>query len=309
MRIICLIDWLILAQNTPNPGNRDDLVGPQQNVRIRLITHNIRYAATNLDKGEKPWPSRAPQLIAQLRFSAINNPESFICLQEVLHSQLKDILSGLNDGKDQAAEWQSIGVARDDGKKQGEYGPILYRPAVWDLKSWETIWLSDTPDRPSRGWDAACTRILTIGNFEHRVTKKVVVAMNTHLDHVGVVARRKSARLIVTEIEKFHSIKQGLACFLAGDFNSEPNQEAYKILNNEASPVEDLRTLIPNKLRYGFRETFTGFGATKESLARIDFLFLNKNRWRPQSYAVLENCFDDVYSSDHRAVVADVILN
>jgi endonuclease/exonuclease/phosphatase family metal-dependent hydrolase len=282
-----------------------------QSVPIRLLSHNIRYAATNLDKGEKPWPMRAPQLIAELRFHTITAPESFICLQEVLHKQLIDIVRGLNETSSNAksSEWAFLGVGRDDGKQAGEYCPILYRPAVWNLIESRTIWLSQTPDRPSRGWDAACNRLLTIGIFEHRQSRRRVVAMNTHLDHVGVEARANSAKLIIQEILKA-SKGNDMPTFLAGDFNSEENQEAYLALSAGDSPVQDLQGLVPEKRRYGYRETFTGFDSWTGSSVRIDFLFLGKySPWKVLTYAVLENKFDGLYVSDHRAVVADVIIS
>src|ERR1700712_2471583 len=134
-------------------------------LSIRLVTHNIRYAATSLFKGEKPWSERAPQLIAGLNFATTGNPAAFICLQEVLHPQLTDIMTGLNS--DDKSKWAYQGVGRDDGKKAGEFSPILYQTATYKLISFQTRWLSETPDRPSLGWDAACTRILSVGVFEH----------------------------------------------------------------------------------------------------------------------------------------------
>jgi endonuclease/exonuclease/phosphatase family metal-dependent hydrolase len=284
-----------------------------QSLPIRIITHNIRYAATNLDHGEQPWQVRAPQLIAELRFNTINSPTAFICLQEVLHSQLIDILDALNEDTIQTGtpEWAFLGVGRDDGKKAGEFCPILYRPAIWKLVNFKTLWLSQTPDRPSRGWDAACNRILTIGVFTHHASNQCIVAMNTHLDHVGMVSQRNSANLIVQEVAKTSNTSGSIASetpiFLAGDFNSEPTQEAYNILNSARSPIQDLRELIIERRQYGYRDTFTGFDESQYKPARIDFLFLSKNgMWKSSTYAVLENRFDGLYFSDHRAVVADV---
>lgn len=274
---------------------------------IRLLTHNVRYAIQYPSKGEELWTVRAPRLVNELRYNTLHNPQSFICLQEVLENQLVDILNILNDGDPGRKEWASIGVGRDDGKTAGEYSPILYRPAVWDLKGFKTLWLSETPDRPSKGWDAASIRILTIGFFEHKKSGKEIVALNTHMDDQGKKSRLEGAKLIVRTIESLGPTP----IFLAGDFNSEPNEEAYGVFNSSDSPVRDLRDLIPSKLRYGEDNTFTGFGYDPEPARRLDFLFLAKGSdWTPQGYAVLANKFEDgVYNSDHRAVVGDVLLN
>jgi endonuclease/exonuclease/phosphatase family metal-dependent hydrolase len=273
---------------------------------IRLLSHNIRYATTSPFKGEELWTVRAPRLINELRYNTLHNSEAFICLQEVLHNQLVDILDNLNGDALQQDQWAYIGVGRDDGKTLGEYSPILYRPAIWRLERFESLWLSETPDRPSKGWDAASIRIVTIGFFRHRQSGQELVALNTHMDDQGSQARLEGAKLIVNTIQEFGSIP----VFLAGDFNSEPHEEAYQVLNSPTSPVQDLRESVPPILRYGNENTFTGFGYGKEPEKRIDFLFLAKgSSWTPKGYAVLANSFKDgVYNSDHRAVVGDVLL-
>jgi len=86
-----------------------------------------------------------------------------IGLQEVLHGQLLNIHSLLN--RNTPNKWQYIGVGRDDGKTRGEYSPIFYNTEIHELLSWRYFWLSETPGRPGRGWDAASIRICTVGRF------------------------------------------------------------------------------------------------------------------------------------------------
>ncbi|KAI9723438.1 MAG: hypothetical protein M1812_001322 [Candelaria pacifica] len=307
-------------------------------VAIRILSHNIRYATEYPFRGEERWVIRRPKITNELRFSARHNAETFICLQEVLYDQLIEILGDLNLGADQAsplADWTYIGVGREDGQSGGEYSPILYRRSIWKLKDLRTIWLSKTPDRPSKSWDAASTRILTIGVFQHITSKKSVVAMNTHLDDQGAESRYEGAKIILDEIKKYCSdtmnkAEQQTPVFLAGDFNSEPNQEAYQLLNRDDSLVKDLCDLVAEKDRYGHCDTFTGFGFEKEPKKRIDFLFLGPRQaveevevsttgnemstqtaalWGVEGYSILESRFDDgIYNSDHRAVVGDVYL-
>jgi len=240
----------------------------------------------------------------------MNPATTFICLQEVLHNQLEDILRNLNDNTTSGSSWDYIGVGRGDGQKGGEFGPIFYRPSVWKLDDWKTAWLSDTPDKPSRGWDAALPRIITIGFFQHQATKQRVVMMNTHFDH-GVTARAMSARMILKLVEEYQVIKGSptrMPVLLTGDFNSTPDDQAYKIMTAPDSNMVDIGTCIPAGKRYGHEMTFTSFGELSPSI--IDFIFGNKNDvCLPKSYGVLENKFDDgIYLSDHRAVVADFTL-
>lgn len=88
---------------------------------IRLLTHNIRYATKTPFKGEERWDIRRTRLINELSFNTAHCAESFICLQEVLHQQLVDILVSLNS---KTMAWTFVGVGRDDGVEAGEYSPI-----------------------------------------------------------------------------------------------------------------------------------------------------------------------------------------
>ena len=248
---------------------------------------------------------------SELRFHTIYSPETFICLQEVLKTQLSDILFDLNEQSvgSMRPEWAHIGVGRDDGKEAGEYSPIVYRKDIWDLLSYETVWLSETPTKPSKGWDGSCTRIVTIGRWKHKRTGRVIGGMNTHLDDRGHVARYEAAKMLSTLAAQEGGREEGgsIPVFLAGDFNSEPNQEAYEYLQTQSGLV-DAQTLVKAQDRYGHQDTYTGFDG-KERTKRIDFVFVSKHSWEIANYGVLESRFDDgVYNSDHRAVVVDLFL-
>jgi endonuclease/exonuclease/phosphatase family metal-dependent hydrolase len=300
---------------------------------IRILTHNIRYATSSPFKGEKPWAGRKARVLNELVYNTRNSAESFICLQEVLHVQLIDVLSGLNGisggSGAQDSNWDYIGVGRDDGDKKGEYSPIIYRSDVWKLQHWETIWLSETPEKPSKGWDASSIRILTIGVFKHRATSKTVLAMNTHLDDQGSKSRFHAAHIILDKIREYLTGAHGNAIaglFLSGDFNSEETQEAYEVLTATNSSLIDSQKAIDVAEHYGNEITYTGFGFEGEPPLRIDYVLLGPVHkhtaldstaqpqtwnlpWMPQGYAVLPNRFDDgVFISDHRAVVVDVVL-
>lgn len=298
----------------------------EEPLAVRILTHNIRYATQRPFKGEEPWATRRNRVINELRYNTLGTPNAFICLQEVLHNQLIDIEDGLNTSKTPLwsveSKWAYIGVGRDDGQEAGEYSPILYQPSVWELELSKTVWLSKTPERPSKSWDAASIRILTVGLFRHRQSKKYVLAMNTHLDDQGSESRFEAAKIILHEMEmQIERGERSLSVFLAGDLNSEPDQEAYKLLNGRGSYVRDSKDLVLPDDRYGHNDTFTGFGDENVRPKRIDFVFFGgkempssaeggheriEAHWTGLNYSVLENRFDDgVYLSDHRAVVGD----
>jgi endonuclease/exonuclease/phosphatase family metal-dependent hydrolase len=284
-------------------------VSSDASASIRVITHNIRYATEAPFKGEERWPVRCPRLCSELAFNSTSISETFICLQEVLHSQLIDISTSLNDSASEG-QWRYIGVGRDDGKQAGEYSPIFYRPSIFQLKEWRTVWLSATPEKPSKGWDAASIRIVTVGLFKHSASSKDVLVMNTHFDDQGIRSREESAKIILDLIDSETKSKDFSAILVAGDLNSPTDDPAYQVMTAPDSTMEDVGVQIPKERRYGNEMTFTSFGHVDNTPARIDFIFSRKSDLLHYStYAVLANRFDDgVYLSDHRACVADLQL-
>ena len=148
--------------------------------------------------------------------------------------------------------------------------------------------------------------------------------MNTHLDDQGSQSRLEAAKIILEQIRLFTdraSYRKSQPIFLTGDFNSEPEQEAYNEMTNSNSPMADLQKMVPENERYGDFNTFTGFDS--KGLKRIDFIFVNKEEpnsadskrhsykrcWLVEGYAVLPNRFEDgVYNSDHQVVVGDLSI-
>jgi len=309
---------LIMASNHPPLLNALEA----SIISLRLITLNIRYATKQPHPGEEPWAVRRPRLCAQLKFLTSGQDSSFICLQEVLDSQLADVLEHLNNMGGYKGSWTYIGCGRDDGDKAGEYSPVLYRADRWECVRSRIYWLSQTLDKPSKGWDAACFRIVTVGLFRHRATGGRVVVMSTHLDHRGELAREESAKLIIDLARAWSTMtrdddgtaKINVPVFLGGDFNSTPTDKAYKMLTDPSSGMKDISELVSEDgVWYGNRDiTYTSFGEPGERPGKIDFLFAcepESFNLKVLAFGILPNRFDDgVYLSDHRPVVADLAL-
>ncbi|KAL8300603.1 hypothetical protein RB597_010405 [Gaeumannomyces tritici] len=307
-------------------------------LQVRLITHNVRFATKTPSPGERPWPERCPRLCAQLSFATAGRDASFVCLQEVLHAQLRDVVDRLNGrgGSSSGGDWAHVGVGRDDGREAGEHSPILYRRGAWECERHRTYWLSETPDSPSRGWDADLPRVVTVGRFRRREGGGAppVVVMSTHLDHRGLTARRESAKLLLRIAAEWSKgggsggdgddadggvsavgAEPALTVFLGGDFNSKSDGGAYQEMTAPGSGMADVSTLLREEDWYGNHDfTYTSFGEPNETAAKIDFLFVRDpapSAAKVLTFGVLANRFDDdgVYLSDHRAVVADVEIS
>jgi endonuclease/exonuclease/phosphatase family metal-dependent hydrolase len=220
-------------------------------------------------------------------------------LQEALIGQIKDI-----QGEMPGFGW--VGAGRDDGKEGGEFTPVFFDQSRFQLKNTSTFWLSPTPGTPgTKGWDAACNRIVTWALFEDRNTLKEFYFFNTHFDHVGHLARRNSSFLLADAID---SLAGNLPVILTGDFNVVPNSEPVMILTFRNKPwkiLQDTRSLTSD--RTGQIVTYTGFevGAIEGKL--IDFIFVKKIK-QVYWHRIPDNSDGKYYPSDHLPVVVKMSL-
>ncbi|ETN39762.1 uncharacterized protein HMPREF1541_05988 [Cyphellophora europaea CBS 101466] len=310
-----------------------------QPLPLRIISHNIRYAANPFQRfpTEPPWnPTRRQLLARQLlhltrpRFSPAH---TVIFLQEVLHEQFRDVSTALG------RSWEGLGVGRDDGKQAGEYEGVWFRREAWKLVGWGTRWLNEDGSVGKRGWDAASVRVATAvvldarkgdgrgigeedeeGEEGHGVRRgRRVLFLNTHFDDQGVVARRESAKLLLSILAELKQRYEPDYWVVGGDLNSPQSDEAYEILASKESGLVDARMVVSNDMVWGEENTYTGFdgeGDVDEGPTRIDFLFVpnssdGSRKGGVQGYAVTPNTFEDGSDgrvSDHRAVVVDTVV-
>ena len=241
--------------------------------RLYVGTYNIRYNNPNDEKESNAWTQRCSHLCDFINFE---QPEIF-GTQEVLVDQLYDLIKGL-DGYDY------IGVGRDDGKEKGEYAAIFYKKEQLRLLESGNFWLSTTPEKASLGWDAACIRICTWGKFQDISTGMQFLFFNTHMDHVGVIARRESAQLILNQIKQ---LAKGVPTILTGDFNVDETDEVYQIFSHSGV----LRDCYTNALqRMAPIGTWNDFMQDSRSKARIDHIFVTSDFNIPH-YAIFTNSY------------------
>ena len=146
------------------------------NAQVNIMSFNIRYGTA--PDGTNSWRYRAGAVLKMIEDQA----PDVIGMQEALNEQVR-FLDEFTNGYD----W--VGVGRDDGRKDGEYMAIFYNKKRISLLKWGTFWLSETPDKPSLGWDAACRRTATWAFMKDKKTGRKFLMVNTHLDHVGEQAR------------------------------------------------------------------------------------------------------------------------
>ena len=258
------------------------------------MTFNIRY--NNPGDGPNAWPHRSDMVADLIRANA-----DVAGLQEAQLDQIQDLEKRL-------PEFAWFGVGRNDGKQGGEFCPIFYRRDRFDVLSKETHWLSETPDVPgSKGWDTAITRLVTIMRFRDRQSRAEFYMLNTHLDHIGKLARENGAKLIKKYLGELDA---QLPAVVTGDFNSLPKSQPYQNMittdqQHPASNLVDSRT-IAQQPPVGPDSTWDGFREVAPE-RRIDFIFVRPGMIVRQ-HRTLDKRVDGRFPSDHLPVVADVVL-
>lgn len=273
-----------------------------QSLEFKIISSNVRTDTIWRFYHEKKWHERKDDLINRLLQHSSDKP-TLIGLQELKHNQVEDLYNGLNSV---SLEWLYYGVGRDDGKTNGEYAPIFYRNSQWEFINGTTRWLSETPEVPSKSWDAANIRIVTITTFKNKETGVHINMLNTHYDHKSELARGKSSELILNWIDQ---IPNDYETFLSGDFNSFSSDLSYQTLIKQLMDTRELAQDIRSNL-----DTYTGFEPEIPNTV-IDFVWCSKSangahsKTVAKSYDVKDTWTEKGFRySDHRLVVTEFLV-
>ncbi|WP_410222358.1 endonuclease/exonuclease/phosphatase family protein [Pedobacter sp.] len=265
---LCFLSVCTLAQKQP----------------INILTYNIRLNTPN--DGENAWPNRQENVKALIKFHNID----ILGVQEALPEQF-DFLSAMPN-------FEAFGVGRDDGKRQGEFSALFFNRQRFVKRDGGTFWLSETPETPSKGWDAALNRICTWLRLYDKQNKKEFLVFNTHYDHKGVQARIQSALLIKQKIQQ---IAPKLPVIFMGDLNVTPETEAITTIKSFLQDSKDITEEPP----YGPNGTFNDFNYNSPLKKRIDYIFVN-HTFKVIKYAVLTDSKDQRFFSDHLPVFVKI---
>jgi len=264
-------------------------VNLSQSQEMKLMTYNIKY--DNKKDTVNNWNDRKTDMVELIKHYGAG----FVGMQEVLFDQLNYLDDALDN-------FEYVGVGRDDGERQGEFSPILYNTDKYKVLESSTFWLSDTPEKVSVGWDAAMERICTYGLFEEKGTKLKFLVFNTHFDHIGKTARKKSAALIVSKIQEINS--ENIPVVLMGDLNLTPDSAPIKYLQNEMVDGQGA-SITPF---YGPTGTFNGFNQNQILDRRIDYIFVKG--FEVSGYVHIDDRMENnKHISDHLPVLITVAFD
>jgi len=255
---------------------------------LTIGTFNLRYD-TKSDTGNL-WVDRAPIAANLIRFHGFD----VLGVQEGLINQINDLSKAL-------PEYERAGVGRDDGKEAGEHSAIYYRSDRFKLLKKGDFWLSETPEKPGKGWDVTCcNRICSWVYLQDMSTKKSFYVFNAHFDHQAVIARQESAKLI---LKKINEIAGNSPALFMGDLNGSRTSEWYLALANSGL-IKDVHSTV--KYPYENNGSSNGF-KTPKGMGVIDHIFMSK-QFTAQKWGILTDTYFGKYPSDHFPVLAVVVL-
>lgn len=249
----------------------------------KIISYNVRYSSVPATDGANRWELRRD---ASIKMVAEQKPLA-MGLQEACPDQIDFLDQNLTG-------YKHIGVGRDDGNRAGEMMAIYYDTNRLTLLNSGTFWLSETPDKVSIGWDAACNRTCTWGHFKVNDSGFEFLYFNTHLDHAGSQARRNSVKLIVAKMAELNP--NNVPVFLSGDFNSTTDNTIFEPLKASLKDAREVSAISDKNITYNGFGTVSDTPNTRKEWV-IDHIFFSGVN--PMAFRVLNGNYGVPFISDH----------
>lgn len=272
---------------------------PAQSLPFEVMTFNIRYP--NPGDGPSYWENRKERVAQTILY----HEADIIGVQEAFRSQLDFLNEALN------GEFEWFGVCRTDGSinpdPENEFSAIIYNKNKFERLDGGTFWLSETPEViGSVGWDAALPRIVTWAKFKNLADQREFFFFNTHFDHMGKTARTNSAALLR---KKISALASGYPVVCTGDFNSNPDTEAYQVMTDSKLPLLLKDAIHLSKVpHFGPQGSMTkGFTLPVLPNSRIDYVFVSEE-FEVEKHAILAESVEGRTASDHLAVLSRIRL-
>lgn len=216
-------------------------------------------------------------------------------VQEAFKNQVEDLEKYL-------PEFGQYGAGRDDGKDAGEHSTVFYRKDKFKLLDKGDFWLSETPDKPGKGWDAkCCNRICSWVKLQDVATGKRFYYFNAHFDHEGKIARVESAKLV---LKKISEIAKNDPAIFTGDLNGGHDSEWYQTLASSGLLTDTFKQV---KEPYLNNASFNGWGKNLEGDEVIDHVFVTR-AFTAKRWGLLTDTYHGKFVSDHFPVLVDVVL-
>lgn len=168
-------------------------------------------------------------------------------------------------------------------KRDFERNCVLFKKERFNPIKCRTYWLGPDIYNPSRFPGAYFNRIFTTAILKDKKTNKKVQFISTHFDDRFEEIRAKQGMVLSTYVKECE-----MPLILAGDFNSEPKEEAYKSVSK-----------VLNDVGKSFNEeSYTYHAYDKYPHERIDYVFINEFV-NAKSFKLVKDIYEELPPSDH----------
>jgi endonuclease/exonuclease/phosphatase family metal-dependent hydrolase len=288
----CLLIGVILIFGALNvmyyphyKSSKQEYVHTPSDGEITVMSANVRTWSPT-DTAKKSWFYRADLMVKNI---ADCKPD-IIGFQEVTkmhYGYLCDCLKG----------YDNVLTYRDKSP-MSEACPVFYSSERFELIDKGSFWLSETPEKMSKDWGAACYRVCSYVILRDKTSDKELVVFNTHLDHISDEARINGIKVVLDKIEQFGS----KPCVIMGDFNAEEDSETYKAATSMFRDAK-YETAEPE---HG--ATYQGFGKALDR-ENIDYFMISKTGITVNDYRIIRTTFDGAYPSDHFPILLKITVD
>lgn len=251
---------------------------------IKVMTYNLRV--DNAGDGINSFTNRHERILQMLE----EQSPDVIGFQECTH-----LMRAYLEQHMPAYVFVGCGRERDC---TGESMAIAYRKDAFALVSVDNFWLTATPRVPGStlgGDQSGCPRMATVAVLRPFGAQSELCVCNTHLDHVGKVARQIEAALVCAALDAY---KQPV--LLMGDMNAHPSAPEIATLTSamEVRGAKDITKDVGG--------TFHDFGRREpDKYSKIDYIFTSCHCL---SCGIVPDDRDGqgLYYSDHFAITAEI---
>ena len=258
---------------------------------FRVMSFNIRGSHSTKD-GVNAWANRAALNVKTIR----SYSPDLIGFQELEEGNLKEYQVHFSD-------YGYVLGPSYGNREPFEYPAVFWKASRFDHVASGGVWLSKTPQRYSRGWDAAVVRSATWVKLRIAGSDNLLLHVNTHLDHEGAVARTEGAKVVVGQIAQHETDVS--AVVVTGDFNSSPDSPGYHLFTERW--FSD--AYVAGGRRPGeASSTFHAFKGDDHHTVRMDWILFKAGQCsiRAKSHLIVTDHKAPLYPSDHYPVVADL---
>ncbi len=268
-------------ENTPiskTPAKTEDGVSYYKENKLKVVSYNVRCAD---DPNGNSIEERAPRLMEVLD----KYDPDLIGFQEFVIKWEEPAYFGLSEEYDYVLKYRS--------SSNSEGTPIYYKKSKFKLLDEGHFWLSETPEKESKGWGADYWRICSWVKLQIRQTGKVFYFFNTHFDFKDD-PQVNSAKLLIKQAT---DICKGAPMIVSADYNMTWSSKGYAEMTGFFTDVN---------LKRDETKTYSGYKEPASSL--IDFIFVTGKTVKPTAYNVMNEKPGGKFVSDHYGVYSEVII-